>query len=292
MTRQIRWQLTPQEQTALLRQPLLEGQPVSDDCDAHGLKPSLFYRWRKEFFENGAAAFEKTDKRTSPPSPRPPVVWAAVAAVGALLLGLIVWQGLFSFPSAPGSLVLELEPADAWVILLDINKPYQPGMELPAGDYWVVARRAGYEALKQPIRIYTDRDTKALIKLNLEVGAVFRDTLEDGGEGPQMVVLPTGYFQMGSPAGESGRWDAEGPSRTVTTGRRIAMGRYEVTFADYDRFVLATRGAAGNKFFLRPLTLPGHGVGSSISSLRALVRNLCRRAHASYSEIFNFFKNQ
>ena len=70
------------------------------------------------------------------------------------------------------------------------------------------------------------------------------------------------------------------------------MGRYEVTFADYDRFVLATRGAAGNKIFLRPLTLPGHGVESSTSLLRALVRNLCRREHASCSEIFNLFKNQ
>ena len=38
---------------------------MSDDCDSHGLKPSLFYRWQKEFFENGAAAFEKTDRRTA-----------------------------------------------------------------------------------------------------------------------------------------------------------------------------------------------------------------------------------
>ena len=38
---------------------------MSDVCDSHGLKPSLFYRWQKEFFENGAAAFEKTDKRTA-----------------------------------------------------------------------------------------------------------------------------------------------------------------------------------------------------------------------------------
>ena len=38
---------------------------MSDDCDSHGLKPSLFYRWQKAFFENGAAAFEKTDRRTA-----------------------------------------------------------------------------------------------------------------------------------------------------------------------------------------------------------------------------------
>ena len=67
-------------------------------------------------------------------------------------------------------------------------------------------------------------------------GEVFQDALKGGGQGPEMVVLPTGRFRMGSPAGEEGRQDDEGPVRTVTIGKRIAMGRYEVTFADYDRF--------------------------------------------------------
>ena len=62
MTQQIRRKFTPQEKVAILRQHLLEGKPVSDVCDSHGLKPSLFTRWQKECFENGAAAFEKTDK--------------------------------------------------------------------------------------------------------------------------------------------------------------------------------------------------------------------------------------
>ena len=73
-------------------------------------------------------------------------------------------------------------------------------------------------------------------------GTVFRDPLKDGGQGPEMVVLPTGSFQMGSPRDERGRDNDEGPVRTVTIGRRIAMGRYEVTFADYDRFVSAVNG--------------------------------------------------
>ncbi len=71
-------------------------------------------------------------------------------------------------------------------------------------------------------------------------GEVFRDVLKDGGEGPEMVVLPTGSFSMGSPPTEAGRDSDEGPVRTVTISKRIAMGRYEVTFADYDRFVLDT----------------------------------------------------
>ena len=77
-------------------------------------------------------------------------------------------------------------------------------------------------------------------------GTVFRDAMRSGGEGPEMVVLPTGSFQMGSPATETGRDRNEGPVRTVTISRRIAMGRYEVTFADYDRFVAATSGRRPN----------------------------------------------
>ena len=71
-------------------------------------------------------------------------------------------------------------------------------------------------------------------------GVVFRDTLSGGGQGPQMVALSTGNFTMGSPATETGRLSNEGPTRTVTINKRIAMGRYEVTFADYDRFAEAT----------------------------------------------------
>jgi transposase len=39
---------------------LLEGKAVSDLCDKHQLQPAVFYRWMKEFFENGAAAFERS----------------------------------------------------------------------------------------------------------------------------------------------------------------------------------------------------------------------------------------
>jgi transposase len=58
MTRQRR-RFSAQEKVAILRRHLLERVPVSDLCDEHHLAPSLFYRWQKEFFENGAAAFEQ-----------------------------------------------------------------------------------------------------------------------------------------------------------------------------------------------------------------------------------------
>ena len=50
---------TPEEKVNILRKHLLEKVPVSDLCDQQGLHPTVFHRWMKEFFENGALAFEK-----------------------------------------------------------------------------------------------------------------------------------------------------------------------------------------------------------------------------------------
>jgi transposase-like protein len=49
---------TPAEKVAILRRHLLEQEPISKLCDEFGLQPTVFYRWQKEFFENGAAAFQ------------------------------------------------------------------------------------------------------------------------------------------------------------------------------------------------------------------------------------------
>lgn len=47
------------EKVEILRRHLLEQAPVSELCEQHGLHPTLFYRWQKEFFENGAVALER-----------------------------------------------------------------------------------------------------------------------------------------------------------------------------------------------------------------------------------------
>lgn len=49
---------TAEEKVAILRRHLLEKEPISTLCDELGLQPTVFYRWQKEFFENGAAAFQ------------------------------------------------------------------------------------------------------------------------------------------------------------------------------------------------------------------------------------------
>ena len=50
---------TPEEKVGILRRHLLEKEPISKLCDELGLQPTVFYRWQKEFFENGAVAFEQ-----------------------------------------------------------------------------------------------------------------------------------------------------------------------------------------------------------------------------------------
>jgi formylglycine-generating enzyme required for sulfatase activity len=57
---------------------------------------------------------------------------------------------------------------------------------------------------------------------------------------PEMVTLPTGRFVMGSPEGEEGRSNAEGPQHEVVIRTPLAVGKYPVTVGDYGAFVAAT----------------------------------------------------
>ncbi|MDN4056102.1 bifunctional serine/threonine-protein kinase/formylglycine-generating enzyme family protein [Massilia sp. YIM B02763] len=85
---------------------------------------------------------------------------------------------------------------------------------------------------------------------------ILRDRFLDGSsKGPELVVLPTGRFQMGSPeherkiatqAGAQKGWLArELPQHWVGIARPVAMGRYPVTVGEWRAFVQATGWAQG-----------------------------------------------
>ena len=67
-------------------------------------------------------------------------------------------------------------------------------------------------------------------------GTVFQDCPDC----PRMVVIPAGEFTMGSPASEPGRAVDEGPQRQVQIAQPFALGRSEVTVAEFRRFVEET----------------------------------------------------
>jgi transposase len=63
MSKKARKRFTAPEKVTILRLHLLEHVPVSDLCDQHGIHPTMFYRWQKEFFENGSVALEPRSRR-------------------------------------------------------------------------------------------------------------------------------------------------------------------------------------------------------------------------------------
>ncbi len=77
----------------------------------------------------------------------------------------------------------------------------------------------------------------AVPKVAIE-GSVFCDRFKDGTIGPKMVTIPAGTFTMGDVWG--GGDSAETPAHQVRLTRSFALGKYAVTFDEYDRFVKAT----------------------------------------------------
>ena len=65
-----------------------------------------------------------------------------------------------------------------------------------------------------------------------QVGERFRDCPEC----PEMVAVPAGSYRMGSPSYEQGRRKDEGPVHEVTIAAPFAIGRHEVTVAEFTRF--------------------------------------------------------
>ena len=107
----------------------------------------------------------------------------------------------------------------------------QPDVEEQAWRLQAVAReQAGARRLRHEQQRQAARPVKPV--------EAFRDSLRDGGRGPAMVVLPPGRFRMGDLDGSGN--SNERPVRTVTISHRIAMGKYTITFEEYDQFVAAT----------------------------------------------------
>ena len=54
---------------------------------------------------------------------------------------------------------------------------------------------------------------------------------------PEMVVVQVGSFTMGSPVSEENRDDDEGPQHRVTFARQFGVGRFAVTFDEWNACV-------------------------------------------------------
>ena len=77
---------------------------------------------------------------------------------------------------------------------------------------------------------------------NIQLGRRFKDCSVC----PEMIVVPSGSFPMGSSSSEVGRKDTESPQRRVSFTRPFAVGVYEVTFEEWDACVNA--GGCNNSY--------------------------------------------
>ncbi|MGD8619280.1 MAG: formylglycine-generating enzyme family protein, partial [Gammaproteobacteria bacterium] len=112
------------------------------------------------------------------------------------------------------------------------------------GDPASVADVSRQEAVKQTLTTAvatpSSRPGKgAAEKETAPVAAVrsFRDSLAGGIKGPVMMELPAATYQMGSP-GNSLNYDESPRHKVMLPG--FSISKYEVTFAEYDRFARAT----------------------------------------------------
>jgi formylglycine-generating enzyme required for sulfatase activity len=100
-------------------------------------------------------------------------------------------------------------------------------------------------------------------------------TFKDCAECPEMVVVPAGRFLMGSPPGEVGRFQDEGPQRWVDVPR-FALGKFEVTQGEW----LAVMGINPSRFSSCGMNCPVENV--SWDEAKEFVRRLSFRTRQNY----------
>ena len=76
-------------------------------------------------------------------------------------------------------------------------------------------------------------------------GKAFKDCADC----PEMLVIPAGNFQMGSPSYEAGRQENEGPTHPVAINRSFALGKTHITRGQFAAFVSASGYDVGSKCY-------------------------------------------
>ena len=140
-------------------------------------------------------------------------------------------------------------PPDAAVrFTVGPERGYQPGMELVTGEYRVEVSASGYKSREVAVDHGSAGPTRHEVTLErtFKPGDVFADALTSGGEGPEMVVIPAGTFQMGCLSGDSDCYYNEKPVHEVSIKQPFALSVHEVTFADWDA-CLAAGGCGGHE---------------------------------------------
>jgi formylglycine-generating enzyme required for sulfatase activity len=152
---------------------------------------------------------------------------------------------LLKFLQQPGLKIEEVFKKTRQQVALETNNEQVPPVyNSMVGDFCLVSCEKAKSDDKEKIlqaKLEKERQEKAALQAQLEAlkkkpGTVFRDRLADGSFGPEMVWIPSGSFRMGDIQG--GGDSDEKPVHRVSV-EKFAMGKFEVTFAEYDKFAEA-----------------------------------------------------
>ena len=173
-------------------------------------RPQGLDEWLPRFGEQTPSAPESESAEASRPSPttahrKALTVREMVTVVGALIVLGLVWLTLQQYVRQEGSSYERWRAAEG-----------SPSEET--------------EATRERDQAAEQEDAAAPVRLGQgRSGDPFRDCAEC----PEMVVVPAGSYRMGSANG----WWHERPVHEVTIGTPFAVGKYEVTFAQWDACV-------------------------------------------------------
>ncbi|MFT3791767.1 MAG: formylglycine-generating enzyme family protein [Rudaea sp.] len=122
----------------------------------------------------------------------------------------------------------------------------QANSALDAGDANLAQRLAQRALGMSPdvggVDAFNERLRNARLYASYKPGQVLTDAFVDrNGNAPPVVVVPIGSFAMGSPAQEPGHRSSEEPQHDVKIALGFALGRDEVSVAEFRAFVDAAR---------------------------------------------------
>jgi formylglycine-generating enzyme required for sulfatase activity len=125
------------------------------------------------------------------------------------------------------------QPAPSAARKKPIHKPHKPTVE---------------KVVKAPIDPPRQITPWGGSPLSAEVEATLRpkDSFKECADCPEMVVVPSGTFIMGTPATEIDRYEGEDPVHRVTIPKPFAVGRFSISFDEWDA-CLADGGCNGKR---------------------------------------------
>ncbi len=126
---------TAEEKVAILRRHLVDNEPVSKLCDELALQPTVFYRWQKEFLENGAAAFQTNNRgRRQPEQERIVRLEKKIQTKDEVLAELMAEHIAFK-KKHWGTLTKTRTPPDVRDQIVDYLRRWSEKTEIPAGRF-------------------------------------------------------------------------------------------------------------------------------------------------------------